>query len=42
MPSVETSVGTALAAHLCGLGFGVSTIVGAVPAVAKLLRMLIS
>jgi hypothetical protein len=31
----------ALAAHLCGVGMGMATIISLVPAVVKLLRMMI-
>jgi hypothetical protein len=34
------SLRVTLAAHLCGLGFGIATIVSLVPAVTTLLRML--
>ena len=34
-------IGLALAAHLSGMLFGVATIVGLVPAVVKLMRILV-
>jgi len=36
----EANAAIALAAHVCGLGFGVSAIVSLVPAVVALLRLL--
>lgn len=35
------SLRVTLAAHLCGLGMGITTIVSLVPAVTKLVRMLV-
>ncbi len=38
---IDVGVGVAFAAHLCGIGFGVATIVGLVPAVTKMMRVFV-
>lgn len=41
MRTIQLHPVTALAAYLCGLGFGIATIVSLVPAVVKLVRMFV-
>jgi hypothetical protein len=41
MRTVQLHPVTALTAHVCGLGFGIVTIVSLVPAVVKLVRMFV-
>jgi hypothetical protein len=40
MRTVQLHPVTALAAYVCGLGFGIATIVSLVPAVLKVVRLL--
>jgi hypothetical protein len=39
--SVQLHPVTALTAYVCGLGFGIATIISLVPAVVKLVRMFV-